>query len=420
MGMLQTFRNAWKVVELRKKILFTLLMLLIYRIGCLVPVPGVDTSLISDIVANNGLLQMMNVLNGGTLSSFTLLATGVTPYITASIVIQLLTVAVPKLEAMQKEEDGRKKLKQWTRILGVIMAAVTSLGLILTYGSSVLRDPAWYNYAFIAIVNAAGTAFAVWVGERMTQKGIGNGISLLIFVNVVSSLPGTIITLFRNVLENAVPVWALPLAFIVACGIIAAVVFMELGERRIPIQYAQRVVGRRVYGGQSTYIPMKVNGSGVMPLIFAYTILQVPMTIALIWPSSGFSLWYERWMSAGSVPYAIVMALFIVFFAYFYATIAFNAVEISKNLQQQGGFIPGIRPGRPTSDFMLRINGRITLFSAIFLALLALLPSLLTTLNPNLPTMAATSVLIAVSVALETTKTLDSQMMMRNYKGFLR
>jgi len=300
------------------------------------------------------------------------------------------------------------------------MAAVTSLGLILTYGSSVLRDPAWYNYAFIAIVNAAGTAFAVWVGERMTQKGIGNGISLLIFVNVVSSLPGTIITLFRNVLENAVPVWALPLAFIVACGIIAAVVFMELGERRIPIQYAQRVVGRRVYGGQSTYIPMKVNGSGVMPLIFAYTILQVPMTIALIWPSSGFSLWYERWMSAGSVPYAIVMALFIVFFAYFYATIAFNAVEISKNLQQQGGFIPGIRPGRPTSDFMLRINGRITLFSAIFLALLALLPSLLTTLNPNLPTMAATSVLIAVSVALETTKTLDSQMMMRNYKGFLR
>jgi len=420
MGMLQTFRNSWKVIELRKKILYTLLMLLVYRIGCLVPVPGVNTTLIGEVVANNGLLQMMNVLNGGTLSSFTLLATGVSPYITASIVMQLLAVAIPKMEQMQKEEEGRKALKQWTRILGIAMSAITSLGLILTYGSSVLRNPAWYNYAFIAILNAAGTAFAVWCGEKMTSNGIGNGLSMLIFVNVVSTLPGTVITMVRNVIEDAIPIWVLPLALVVAVAIVIAVVFMDLGERRIPVQYAQRVVGRRVYGGQSTYIPMRVNGSGVMPLIFAQTILQLPATIALLWPTSGFALWYQRWMGAGTVLYAILMALFIVFFAYFYSTISFNAIEISKNLQQQGGFIPGIRPGRPTSDFMLKINSKITLFSALFLALLALLPQLLTTLNPNLPTMAATSILIAVSVSLETTKTLDSQLMMRNYRGFLK
>jgi len=420
MGMLQTFRNAWKVQDLRKKILYTLLMLLVYRIGCLVPVPGVNTSLISEIVSSNGILQMMNILNGGTLSSFTLLATGVSPYITASIVIQLLTVAIPKLEAMQKEEDGRKALKQWTRILGIIMSAITSIGLILTYGSSVLRDPVWYNYLFIAILNAAGTAFAVWCGEKMTEKGIGNGLSLLIFVNVVSTMPGTVVTLVRNVIEGAVALWILPVALVIAVVIIFAVVFMDLGERRIPVQYAQRVVGRRVYGGQSTYIPMRVNGSGVMPLIFANTILQVPASIALLWPASKFTAWYTKWMSSGTVLYAIFLALFIVFFAYFYATIAFNAVEISKNLQQQGGFIPGIRPGKPTSDFMLKINSKITLFSALFLAVLALLPQLLTTLNANLPTMAATSILIAVSVALETTRALDSQLMMRNYRGFLK
>ncbi len=417
--MLEILRNAWKIQDLRRKILYTLLMLLVFRLGSFIPIPGVNIAALGEVMKTNGLLQMLDLFSGGAMANFTVFAAGITPYITASIVMQLLAVAIPSLEALQKEgEQGRAKINQYTRILGVVMAFITALGMALTYGSSILTNPAWYNYAYVAAIATGGSALCMWIGERITEKGIGNGISLLIFINIISRIPSQINALYQNMFVNgSTSPWLLPVIIVALVVIIVAVVLIDLGQRRIPVQYAKKMVGRRMYGGQSTHIPMKVNNSGVMPLIFASTMLQFPTIILMFWPNALAG--YNNVMAAGKPLYAVIMSLLILFFAYFYSSIAFNPVEIAKNLQQNGGFIPGIRPGIQTGTYLQRVCNRITLFSAVFLAVLALVPTLFSSVL-GISGFAATSILILVSVALETSKSLESQMLMRHYKGFLK
>jgi len=418
--MLNVLRNAWKIEDLRKKLLYTLFMLLIYRIGSYMPTPGVNVAALGNAVAGNGVLDMLDLFNGGALSSYTVFASGITPYITASIVLQLLTVAIPKLEALSKEgPEGQKKIAQITRYAAIGMALIQSVGIILALGSSAVTSTAWYNYVVIALVQAAGTALCMWIGERITENGIGNGISLLIFINIISSIPSAIITGIKNAIINPSYIWILLLVLVGALALVVLVTFVDMGERHISVQYAKRVVGRKVYGGQSTFIPMKVNNSGVMPIIFALTIVQLPALILQFWPNAKFTVWYNGVLGSGTVLNAIITALLIIGFSYFYSTISFNPIDISKNIQQNGGFIPGIRPGKPTSDYIAKISNRITFFSAIFLAVLSALPMVVSKVA-GINTFGATSILIMVGVALETSKELEAQMLMRHYKGFLK
>ena len=418
--MLQILRNAWKVEELRKKILYTLFMLLIYRLVGIVPTPGVNSAIIAEAVAGNDLWNMLNIINGGNFSNFTLMAMGISPYITASIVMQLLTIAIPKLEEMQKQgEEGRRKLQSYSRYATILLGAIQAIGIILGMGPSAVHNPGFFTYFTIAVAMAAGTAFAMWIGERITEKGIGNGISLLIFAGIAASLPAQ----FRNIavgyINEPASVWSAPIILVSIVALIVGVVCIDIGERRIPIQYAKRVVGRKMMGGQSTHMPLKVNATGVLPLIFASSILQFPMIIASFWPTSKFTLWFNGVFRSTGPTYMIVFALLIVGFSFFYSSISFNPIEISKNLQQNGGFIPGIRPGRPTSDYIRRISNKIVAFDSVFLALIAVVPTLFLALTKTAAPFTATGILIAVSVSIETTKQIESQMLMRHYKGFL-
>ena len=419
--MFKVLGNAWKIADLRKKILYTLFILLIYRLGCVIPVPGTNAAYIASQVENYSLLGFLNVFSGGGLQNMSIFALGVIPYINASIIMNLLTIAIPALERMSKEgEDGRKKIGRITRYLAVGLGLVQAIGILVSMGSQAVQSTDIFNYITIILCLTAGTALIMWLGERINEKGIGNGISLLIFIGIVAKLPSEIITLCTNVFSGNTSAWILVAFVIAAIVIIAALTFVDLGERRIPVQYATRVVGRKQYGGQSTFIPMKVNQSGVMPLIFAMTFVQIPGMIAQFVPDSGFASWVNRFLGTGSWLYAVIYFVLILFFSYFYAQIAFNPVDVSKNIQQYGGFIPGIRPGRPTSDYLARILSRITLFGAIFLALVAAVPTLFSTMSGMNTAFGATSLLIMVSVSLETTKQLESQMMMRHYKGFLK
>ena len=400
---------------------YTLFILLIYRLGCVIPVPGTNAAYIASQVENYSLLGFLNVFSGGGLQNMSIFALGVIPYINASIIMNLLTIAIPALERMSKEgEDGRKKIGRITRYLAVGLGLVQAIGILVSMGSQAVQSTDIFNYITIILCLTAGTALIMWLGERINEKGIGNGISLLIFIGIVAKLPSEIITLCTNVFSGNTSAWILVAFVIAAIVIIAALTFVDLGERRIPVQYAKRVVGRKQYGGQSTFIPMKVNQSGVMPLIFAMTFVQIPGMIAQFVPDSGFASWVNRFLGTGSWLYAVIYFVLILFFSYFYAQIAFNPVDVSKNIQQYGGFIPGIRPGRPTSDYLARILSRITLFGAIFLALVAAVPTLFSTMSGMNTAFGATSLLIMVSVSLETTKQLESQMMMRHYKGFLK
>ena len=421
--MLETFRNAWRVEELRKKILYTLMMLLIYRLGGIIPTPFIDTEVIASAISSMSVLGMIDFINGQNFSNFTIFAMGIQPYITSSIIMQLLTIAIPSLEKLQKEgEEGRKKIAQITRYVTVALGFVMAVGIILSLGSQAFLDgnPTWFEYMVVFLSLAGGTAFAMWIGERITENGIGNGISLMIFVGIIASFPGQIYEAITAVAINPISAWYIPLVVIGILLLVVGIVFVDEGQRRIPVQYAKRMVGRRMYGGQSTHIPIKVNSSGVMPLIFAISIIQTPSIFAAFWPSSGFSLWYNRWFSASSWLYMLVFAVLIVAFTYFYSSITFNPQEISKNLQQNGGFIPGIRPGKPTGDYLAKISNRITLFGALFLALIATIPSAIIALTGSSAPFTATGILIVVSVALETTKQLEAQMMMRHYKGFMK
>ncbi|MGN1248638.1 MAG: preprotein translocase subunit SecY [Candidatus Spyradocola sp.] len=421
--MLETFRNAWKVEDLRKKIIYTLIMLLLYRVGSIIPIPGVNVAYISQQVSNISLLGMLDFINGQNFSNFTIFAMGISPYITSSIIMQLLCVAIPPLERLQKEgEEGRKKIAQITRVVTIALGCIMAIGIIVGLGPSAMISGKanFFDYLIVFLSLAAGTALTMWMGERITENGIGNGISLLIFVGIIASFPGQVYTGIQSVISNPMTAWFIPLVIVGILVLVVGIVFVDGGQRRIPVQYAKRMVGRKMYGGQSTYIPLKVNSSGVMPLIFAISIIQFPGLIAQFWPSSAFALWYGKWFSSSSWLYMIVYALLILGFTYFYTMISFNPVEMSKNLQQNGGFVPGIRPGKPTADYLARISNRITLFGAIFLAVIAVIPSIVLAVAGVRAPFTASGILIVVSVALETTQQLEAQMMMRHYKGFMK
>ena len=418
--MLETLKNAWKIADLRKKILYTLGMLLIYRLLCYVPTPGVDTSLIASALERYSLLGFINSMTGSDLSNYTIMAMGITPYINASIIMQLLCVAIPKLEELQKEgEEGRKKIAQITRYVTVGLGFVQAIAL--TIGLHANATNGFLGLLTIGFCLAAGTAIAMWMGERITENGIGNGISLLIFAGIISNLARSVGTNIVNIFSHpeAVSIPAVIASVIVFIILVVGIVLVDLAERRIRIQYAKRMVGRKMYGGQSTHIPLKLNASGVLPLIFANAIMQFPATILAFFPNSAANQWWTTHVSSTHLLYQVIFALMIFGFTFFYSEISFNPVEIAKNIQNNGGMIPGIRQGKPTSDYIKKITHRITMFGAIYLAVLAVIPMIIYSIaGVSLP-FAASSLLIAVSVAMETMRELESQMLMRHYKGFL-
>ena len=413
--MLEKMKSAWRIPELRKKITYTFGMLLVYRLLCVIPVPGIDIATVAAAVKDYSILDFMNMMTGGSFQSMSIMAMGITPYINSSIILQLLTVAVPALEKLAKEgPEGRKKIQEWTRYLTVVLAFIQAVGLVFAMRANSYGG-LWY--IVIGISMAAGTALAMWLGERITENGLGNGISLLIMAGVVSNMFNWGRQAILGVAAGTVgilPVLVVVLAFI---AMIVAITYVDMGERRVPVQYAKRMVGRKMYGGQSTHIPMKINSTGVMPLIFGFAILQFPATIFAFFPASGLNIWWMGFQNG--IWYQVVLALLIVAFTYFYTSITFNPIDISKNMQQNGGLIPGIRQGRATSDYLAKVSGRLTLFSALFLAVLATIPTLLTRLFGIQAPFAASSVLIAVSVALETLRQIEAQMVMRHHKGFL-
>ena len=422
--MFKTLRNAWKIEDLRRKMIFTLIIIVIFRLGVAMPVPFLDPSAISSMVNETGsMLGYINLLTGGAFSQATLFALSVQPYINASIIIQLLTVALPPLERLAQEgEEGRRKINRITRYTGAGIALALSIAYyFLLKGQGSLEYTtgwqAWFAGAVIVLAYTAGSMLIMWLGEQIDKNGIGNGISLLIFAGIVSNLFKWSVSGVGGLFQGTMHPVAFVAIVVVALVMIVAVTFVDMGERRVPVQYSKRMVGRKMYGGQSTHIPMKVNSTGVLPLIFAFSMLQFPGTIIAFFPTSGVYLWWNNFMN-GWV-YQIVLALLILGFTFFYTSITFNPVEISKNMQQYGGTIPGIRQGKPTSDYLSRVSGRLTLFGALFLAVLATLPTLITNMAQMSVPFAASSILIAVSVAIETMRQLESQMLMRHYKGFL-
>jgi preprotein translocase subunit SecY len=428
--MFTTLRNAWKVPDIRKKMLYTLFMFLIYRLGAHIPVPGVNAGFIQTVIENNQLGSFIDLFSGGALSSASLFALGITPYITGSIIMQLLTMAIPALERMQKEgPEGRKKIASITRYVGVALGLIQAVSTLLLLRNTAINEgvslmyetgsPEILGYITVVMCLTAGTALIIWIGERITENGVGNGISLLIFISIISRLPSATITVFENAKIGSISYWTVAVIIIAAVLIVTGITFIDMGERRIPVQYAKRVIGRKMYGGQSTHIPMKINQSGVLPLIFAITLLQFPAMVMQFFSQSSVD-GYNKVMGSGKPLYMVVNALLIFFFTFFYSQVTFNTVDVAKNIQQNGGFIPGIRAGKPTSDYLQKILMRVTLFGAVFLALVATVPTAFTSLAGFASGFGATSLLIMVSVALETTRQLESHLMMRHYKGFLK
>ena len=433
--MIKTLKNAWKIPDLRKKILFTALILLIFRLGNAVPVPFIDTDLLSDYFAANSatILGLMNTMSGGAFGSATIFALGIQPYINSSIIIQLLTVAIPALERLAKDggEDGKRKIAAITRYVTVAIAVLQGFGYyMLCRNYDMLADTSIWAAIVIIVTFTAGSAFVMWLGEQITEFGIGNGISIILFAGIISRVPDMVYYLYcgicnrydigpANSLDFSIPWWGVVLLVIGMLALVVFIVFISNAERRIPVQYAKRQVGRKMYGGQSSYIPMKVNMSGVLPIIFAQTIASLPATICAFIPGATNSTFYKIFDTNGVV-YCILYFLLILGFGYFYSTIQFNPVEVANNLKKNGGFIPGFRPGKPTAEFIKKVLNRITLFGSLYLSIVAILPII----TGNIVGMSSlgiggTSVIIVVSVALETAKALEAQMMMRNYKGFL-
>ncbi|MDY0234887.1 MAG: preprotein translocase subunit SecY [Gudongella sp.] len=424
--MLSTLRDAWKIPDLRKKMTFTILMLLVVRLGAAVPVPFMNKEIIGSIFnsSQGGVLQFLDMMAGGTFSSYSIFAANIYPYITASIILQLLTIAIPKLEELAREgEEGKKKINRYTRYGAIALAAIQAIGYTFGLFRSALETTNSMQTVIVILSIVAGTAFLMWIGELITEKGIGNGISLLIFIGIISRLPHDLITNFKLVSIGQLSIISVLLFGIIMLLIIAFVVALQQGERRIPVQYAKRVVGRKMYGGQSTHIPIKVLMAGVIPVIFASSLLALPQTVALF-SQGGVTQWIEKYLSpAGAVGiwiYTVLNIILIVFFTYFYTAVQFNTVEYSKNLQQNGGFVPGIRPGRPTSDHLNKVVNRITFVGGMSLAILATAPVLLSKWFNMDINFGGTAIIIVVGVALETVKQIESQMLMRHYKGFLK
>ena len=444
--MIQTIKNAWKVPELRGKILFTVFALLIFRVGSAIPVPFIDTKTLSDYIQSQSgtIFGLLNVMSGDAFAQATVFALSIQPYINSSIIIQLLTIAIPALERLQKEggEEGKKKLEAITRYATVAIAIIQAFGFytflrVGSNGTSLLTvQGVWPAFVIIAAF-VAGSAFLMWLGEQITEFGIGNGISIILFAGIVARGPAMVSTIYNGVrawMANANPETAIvmhpvfvPFVIIGMLLLVAFIVFITDAERRIPVQYAKRVVGRKMYGGQSSHIPIKVNMSGVLPIIFAQAIASIPATIGMFIPNKGAG-WkaFEEIFSPTGLVYSVVYCLLIILFSYFYNTIQFNPIEVANNLKKNGGFIPGFRPGKPTSDFLSKVISRLTMFGAIYLGIVALLPTIVGNIMALFKSSAGsslgiggTSVIIVVGVALETVKALEAQLMMRHYKGFL-
>jgi len=441
--MFETLKNAFKTKEIRVKIWLTLALILVYRIGCYVPVPTFNAAAMANATEfGNDFLGILNIITGGSMQNATIFALGVLPFINSSIIMQLLALVIPALERLSKEGDeGREKLTQITRIVAIVLAIVQAIGIVVGFKSyirpifgfemSAEGDPI-LTMAITIVLLTAGSVMVMWLSERITEYGIGNGTSIIIFIGILSTAGTTMAKAFRMVGDNWVYIWNI-LGFIaLVVAIFVFIVFMDGAERRIAVQYSKQIKGNKMYGGQTTYIPIRVNGSGVMPIIFASSLLMFPqMIIQLFFNNTDAAVWYARYMGSGTAVYYVLLALFILGFSYFYAQIQFNPDDVSRNIQQYGGFIPGIRAGKPTSDFLRKINNRITLFGALFLMIISLVPTFLfmalsgqySDPQYNLgfaSSFSATGLLIVVSVALELNKQLESQIMMKHYKGFLK
>ena len=426
MGMLKTISQAWKVAEIRSKMIFTLLMLVVFRIGSNIPVPNINRAVLSEMFTGEaGLFDLFDLFSGGAFSNFTIFALSITPYITASIIVQLLTMAFPYFQRLAQEgTEGRKKMAQITRYLTVVLGLIQATGLTIGLFRKAVIDTSLFSIIVVILVLTAGTAFLMWLGEQINDKGIGNGISLIIFAGIVARIPSGIRSLATSVQDGAISAVTLVILVVIAVLVIAGVVMIQEGQRRIPVQYAKRVVGRKMYGGQSTNIPIKVNKSGVIPIIFSLSLLSFPLTITYFFPNTAFTEWVTKWLSPSGNPgvwiYGVLNIILIIAFTYFYTGITFNPNEVANNLKANGGFIPGIRPGKATEDYLNKVMSRITIVGAIFLALVATLPTIISVLTSLQIHFGGTSLLIAVGVALETVRALENQMLMRNYQGFLK
>jgi len=419
---LSALRNAFKVKELRNRILFVLGMMVIYRVGSYIPVPGVDLSVYKEILfegAGGDIFSFLDLFAGGALKNFTVFAMGISPYITASIIIQLLGGIIPYFQELQKQgPDGRKKLVQFTRYGTIILALLEAFGITMTIRAAVY-NPGFFNLLLIVISLTAGTAFLMWLGELITEKGIGNGISIIIFTSIMARFPSDISRMTALVKTGEVHFLNILFFLILAVIIIAGVIFIELGERRIPVQYSKRIVGRKVYGGRSTHIPMKINQAGVIPVIFASSLLMFPAVISQLIPAKFFQT-MASWLSPGQPLYIVLYAALIFFFTYFWTAFTFNPEELAENMQKYGGFIPGIRPGKATEKYLEKILVRITLAGALFLTVIALLPYLFTALTKVAISFGGTSILIMTGVALEVMRQIESHLLLRHYEGFMK
>ena len=441
--MFETLKNAFKSKEIRVKIWITLALILVYRIGCYIPIPTFNVAAMQQAEAfSSDFLSILNVITGGSMQNATLFALGVLPFINSSIIMQLLALVIPALEKMSKEgEEGRKKLTQITRIVAVVLAVVQAIGIVVAFKSYFIdvfsfesgADNPILTMALTIVLLVGGSVMVMWLSERITEYGIGNGTSIIIFIGILSTAGTTMAESFKLVGNEWTYIWNIIGFILVVVAVLTFIVFMDGAERRITVQYSKQIKGNKMYGGQSTYIPIRVNGSGVMPIIFASSLLMFPqMIIQLFFSNTEAAVWYAQYMGSGTAVYYVLLALFILGFSYFYAQIQFNPEDVSKNIQQYGGFIPGIRAGKPTSDFLKKINNRITFFGAVFLMCLSLIPTFIfraiamgngTWAAPALPfanSFSATGLLIVVSVALELNKQLESQIMMKHYKGFLK
>jgi len=426
LGLLTSFQNIFKITELKNRIFFTLALLTVYRVGCHVPTPGINGEELSKYLAKvaGGVMGFMDMFSGGALSKVTIFALGIMPYISASIIMQLLTVVIPAIGKLAKEgEAGRKKITRYTRYGTIVISAIQSFGIAAGLESmsqgAFVQNPGWSFRLVTMITLTSGTAFIMWLGEQITERGIGNGISLIIFAGIVARFPNAIVSTVRLVQAGELSIFFVLFLIVMMVGVIAGIILMERGQRKIPVQYAKRVVGRKVYGGQSTHLPLKINTAGVIPPIFASSIIMFPATVAgfisIPWVQS-----FAKQLSPGTIVYTILYVSMIFFFAYFYTAIVFNPVDIADNLKKYGGYVPGIRPGQKTSEYLYRVLSRLTFVGAIYLAIVCVIPEILITRFRVPFYFGGTSLLIAVGVALDTVSQIESHLVTRSYEGFLK
>lgn len=426
MELLKTLSQAWKVEELRKKILFTLMMLVVYRIGSNIPVPGINRAYLSQMFSGEtGLLDLFDLFSGGSFSNFTIFALSITPYVTASIIVQLLTIALPYFERLSKEgNEGHKKIATITRYMTVVLGLIQAIGLTVGLFKNAVVDKSAFASITIIMVLTAGTVFLMWLGEQINEYGIGNGISLIIFAGIVDRFPTFVRNTYAQVSEGAISGVAVLTLLIVSIMLVMVIILFEQGVRKIPVQYAKRVVGRKMYGGQSTHIPMKVNQAGVIPIIFSLSLLQFPLIVTYFAPKSAYADFVNKYISPSGDPglwiYVVLNVVLTMFFTYFYTAITFNPTEVAENMRQSGGFVPGIRPGTATVEYLSRVMSRLCFSGGLFLAAVSVIPTIVSNFTPFEMTFGGTSLLIAVGVAIDTVKQIQNQMLMRNYQGFLK